>query len=59
MRVLLRETHISLSDLIHPLFIEEHITHAAPISTLPGISRLPRVDLRMKCANFTPSGSAM
>ncbi|GIU03721.1 porphobilinogen synthase [Shewanella morhuae] len=41
MRDLLRETHISLSDLIHPLFIEEHITHAVPISTLPGISRLP------------------
>lgn len=40
MRDLLRETHISLSDLIHPLFIEEHITHAVPISTLPGISRL-------------------
>lgn len=41
MRDLLRETHISLSDFIHPLFIEEHITHAVPISTLPGISRLP------------------
>ena len=41
MRDLLRETHISLNDLIHPLFIEEHITHAVPISTLPGISRLP------------------
>ena len=41
MRDLLCETHISLSDLIHPLFIEEHITHAVPISTLPGISRLP------------------
>lgn len=45
MRDLLRETHISLSDLIHPLFIEEHITHAVPISTLPGISRLPESTL--------------
>ncbi|MCS6095618.1 porphobilinogen synthase [Shewanella baltica] len=45
MRDLLRETHISLSDLIHPLFIEEHITHAVPISTLPGISRLPETAL--------------
>jgi len=41
MRDLLRETQISLSDLIHPLFIEEQINHAIPISTLPGISRLP------------------
>ncbi|AEG11747.1 Porphobilinogen synthase [Shewanella baltica OS183] len=45
MRDLLRETHISLSDLIHPLFIEEHITHAVPISTLPGISRFPETAL--------------
>lgn len=45
MRDLLRETHIALSDLIHPLFIEEHITHAVPISTLPGISRLPESTL--------------
>ncbi|MCS6179139.1 porphobilinogen synthase [Shewanella baltica] len=45
MRDLLRETHVSLSDLIHPLFIEEHITHAVPISTLPGISRLPETAL--------------
>ncbi|MGI2056396.1 porphobilinogen synthase [Shewanella baltica] len=45
MRDLLRENHISLSDLIHPLFIEEHITHAVPISTLPGISRLPETAL--------------
>ncbi|BFL83579.1 porphobilinogen synthase [Shewanella baltica] len=45
MRDLLRETHVLLSDLIHPLFIEEHITHAVPISTLPGISRLPETAL--------------
>ncbi|WP_088211306.1 porphobilinogen synthase [Shewanella sp. Shew256] len=41
MRDLVRETQISLSDLVHPLFIEEHISQAVPISTLPGISRLP------------------
>lgn len=41
MRDLVRETHVSLSDLIHPLFIEEHINQAVPISTLPGICRLP------------------
>ncbi|MGL5489354.1 MAG: porphobilinogen synthase, partial [Shewanella sp.] len=41
MRDLVRETQISLSDLVHPLFIEENITQAVPISTLPGISRLP------------------
>lgn len=41
MRDLLRENHISLDDLIHPIFIEEQIDQAIPISTLPGISRIP------------------
>ncbi|MGK0409282.1 MAG: porphobilinogen synthase [Shewanella psychromarinicola] len=41
MRDLLRESHLLLNDLIHPLFIEEQIDQAVPISTLPGISRIP------------------
>jgi porphobilinogen synthase len=41
MRDLLRESQLLLNDLIHPLFIEEQIDQAVPISTLPGISRIP------------------
>lgn len=45
MRDLLRENHLLLGDLIHPLFIEENIEQAVPIPTLPGISRIPERDL--------------
>lgn len=41
MRDLLRENHVQLGDLIHPIFVEEDIEQALPISTLPGISRIP------------------
>lgn len=40
MRDLLRENHVQLCDLIHPIFVEEGIEQAVPISTLPGISRI-------------------
>ncbi|WP_110458973.1 porphobilinogen synthase [Shewanella algidipiscicola] len=45
MRDLLRESHISLIDLIHPIFIEEQLEQAMPIATLPGISRIPESHL--------------
>ncbi|MEZ9177315.1 porphobilinogen synthase [Vibrio kanaloae] len=41
MRDLLRENHVQLGDLIHPIFVEEDIEQALPISTLPGISTIP------------------
>ncbi|AQS36700.1 Delta-aminolevulinic acid dehydratase [Shewanella psychrophila] len=41
MRDLLRESHLLLNDLIHPIFIEEQIDQVVPISTLPGINRIP------------------
>lgn len=41
MRDLLRENHVQLGDLIHPIFVEEGIEQAVSISTLPGISRIP------------------
>tara|TARA_R110002033_G_scaffold126900_3_gene168537 strand:+ start:606 stop:1538 length:933 start_codon:yes stop_codon:yes gene_type:complete len=41
MRDLLRESHLLLDNLIHPIFVEEHIDKPVPISTLPGISRIP------------------
>ena len=45
MRDLLRESHLLLDNLIHPLFVEEQIAQAVPISTLPGISRIPENSL--------------
>ncbi|MGR2769144.1 porphobilinogen synthase [Photobacterium ganghwense] len=45
MRELVREHDFKLTDLIHPLFIEEGITAPVEISTMPGIVRLPESQL--------------
>ncbi|WP_369686512.1 hypothetical protein [Photobacterium leiognathi] len=45
MRDLVRENEFKLVDLIHPIFIEETLTEEVPISTMPGISRIPETML--------------
>ncbi|WP_305815167.1 porphobilinogen synthase [Photobacterium leiognathi] len=45
MRDLVRENEFKLADLIHPIFIEETLTEEVPISTMPGISRIPETML--------------
>lgn len=41
LRQLVREHKVDLRDLIQPLFIDEGISEARPIETMPGILRLP------------------
>lgn len=41
LRQLVREHKVDLRDLIQPLFIDEGISEARPIETMPGIMRLP------------------
>jgi porphobilinogen synthase len=38
-RPMVRETRLSVDDLIAPLFIDENLTAARPISSMPGIRR--------------------
>ncbi len=45
LRALRRETFLSPSDFIQPLFIVEDPQHAGPISSLPGVSRLALTEL--------------
>lgn len=45
LRQLMRETHVSLNDLIYPVFVEEGIDAAQPISSMPGIARVPEKHL--------------
>ena len=40
LRGLVRETQLSASDLVFPLFVAEGIAGREPIRTLPGIDRL-------------------
>ncbi|RYG61270.1 MAG: porphobilinogen synthase [Alphaproteobacteria bacterium] len=41
LRSMVRETHLNASQLVYPMFIEEGIEDAVPISTMPGIVRHP------------------
>ena len=41
LRSMVRETTIDMHDLIYPIFIDEGIETPQPISSMPGISRIP------------------
>jgi len=41
LRDLLRETNVSLDDLIYPIFIEEELDDFAPVESMPGVHRIP------------------
>lgn len=45
LRSLVRETRLSLQDLIYPIFVEEGADVARPINSMPGINRIPEKDL--------------
>ncbi|MBV8061260.1 MAG: porphobilinogen synthase [Alphaproteobacteria bacterium] len=45
LRSLMRETHVSMNDLIYPIFVEEGIDAPAPIATMPGVVRIPEKHL--------------
>jgi porphobilinogen synthase len=45
LRNLVRETVVSANDLIYPIFVEEDIDSPLPISSMPGILRIPEKQL--------------
>jgi len=45
LRRLVRETTVSLDDLIYPIFVEEGIEAPQPVASMPGISRIPEKKL--------------
>ena len=40
-RRMVRETDLAASDLIYPLFVDETISEAMPVGSMPGVSRIP------------------
>ena len=40
-RTLFQETHLSVTDLICPIFVEEGISKPRPIESMPDIQRMP------------------
>ncbi|MDE1900265.1 MAG: porphobilinogen synthase [Alphaproteobacteria bacterium] len=45
LRDLVRENTVTMSDLILPIFVEEDIDAPLPISSMPGVVRIPEKDL--------------
>jgi porphobilinogen synthase len=41
LRGLVRETQVTMNDLIYPLFIEEEIEAPLPVEAMPGVDRIP------------------
>jgi len=40
-RHMVRETELSASDFIYPLFVDETISEPVPVASMPGVSRIP------------------
>ncbi len=45
LRAMVRENHISVDDLILPLFVEEGIDSPIPVASMPGVYRYPESEL--------------
>ncbi len=41
LRTLFQETEFRLADLILPIFVEEGIDDLVPITSMPGVNRIP------------------
>lgn len=56
LRDMLQETHVRLDDLIYPIFVEEEIDAPMPISSMPGISRIPEKHLPQEMERLSKLG---
>jgi porphobilinogen synthase len=45
LRQLVQETHLRPEDFILPLFVEEDVTEAVPVTSMPGVLRYPETEL--------------
>jgi porphobilinogen synthase len=56
MRRLVAETHLSIDDLIAPLFVRQGIDEPAPITSLPGVVQHTRESLRKEVHELAQMG---
>jgi porphobilinogen synthase len=52
LRLLLRETRLSPSDFIYPIFVDQRLTEREEIVSMPGISRLALTELQEEVAEI-------
>lgn len=55
-RDLVRETHLSISDLICPLFVKEGISSKQEVASMPGVYQFPLESLNQEVAEATTLG---
>lgn len=56
LRDLVRETHVSPSDLIYPIFVEEDAQDFAPVASMPGVVRIPEAKLAGEVKGMAADG---
>lgn len=56
MRSLVRENSVTMNDLIYPIFVEEGIEEPLPISSMPGVVRIPEKLLAKEIAAIAKDG---
>src|SRR5580658_9285593 len=56
MRDMLRETSVTMDDLIYPIFIEEELDDFAPVESMPGVHRIPERKLAAAVKEISAAG---
>jgi len=56
LRALVRETSVTMDDLIYPIFVDEGIDTPAPVSSMPGVFRIPERDLASEIKSIYADG---
>lgn len=56
LRSLVRETRVTMDDLIYPVFVDEGIDTPQPVSSMPGVSRVPEKKLEAEIKAIAADG---
>ncbi len=56
LRDMFQETEFSLSDLVLPIFVEEEIDDFVPITSMPGVMRIPESKLAGEIERYARAG---
>lgn len=56
LRSLFQETHLSISDLCLPIFVEEELDDYMPINSMPGVMRIPEKRLAYEIERIAKAG---
>jgi len=56
LRDLMRETTVTLDDLIYPIFVEEELDDFAPVGSMPGVYRIPERKLDAAIKEIAAAG---